>query len=72
MIQTNITFVYEKINFIFRLVNCRSLFSGKKIEDYWGPSKKLLGEMKFLQQLQEYDKDNIPPAYMKIIRQATY
>ncbi|VEL07675.1 unnamed protein product [Protopolystoma xenopodis] len=35
--------------------------SGKKINDYWGPSKKLLGEMNFLVSLKEYDKDNIPP-----------
>lgn len=42
--------------------------SGKKIEDFWGPSKKILGDMKFLQSLQEYDRDNIPVAYMKIIR----
>ena len=32
--------------------------SGKKIEDYWGPSKKLLGDFKFLQSLREYDKVN--------------
>ena len=30
--------------------------SGKKIEDFWGPSKRLLGDMKFLQSLKEYDK----------------
>ena len=30
--------------------------SGKKIEDYWGPSKKLLGDMKFLEGLTTYDK----------------
>lgn len=30
--------------------------SGKKIEDYWGPSKKLLGDLKFLQSLKDYDK----------------
>ena len=30
--------------------------SGKKMEDYWGPSKRLLGDMKFLQSLREYDK----------------
>lgn len=34
--------------------------SGKKIEDFWGPSKRLLGDMKFLENLKEYDKDNIP------------
>ncbi|MGH0123656.1 UNVERIFIED_CONTAM: hypothetical protein FKN15_012796 [Acipenser sinensis] len=31
-----------------------------KILDYWGPSKKLLGDMNFLRDLKEYDKDNIP------------
>ncbi|KAM9486845.1 dynein axonemal heavy chain 7-like [Clarias gariepinus] len=41
---------------------------GKKIEDFWGPAKKLLGDMKFLQSLHEYNRDNIPPAYMTIIR----
>lgn len=30
--------------------------SGKKIEDYWAPSKKLLGDLKFLQSLKDYDK----------------
>ncbi|XP_067686354.1 dynein axonemal heavy chain 7-like [Haliotis asinina] len=42
--------------------------TGKKIEDYWGPSKKILGDMKFLESLHNYDKDNIPVAYMKTIR----
>ncbi|XP_026865841.2 dynein heavy chain 7, axonemal [Electrophorus electricus] len=42
--------------------------SGKKVEDFWGPAKKLLGDMKFLQSLHEYNKDNIPPANMAIIR----
>jgi len=42
--------------------------SGKKIEDFWGPAKRLLGDIRFLQSLYEYDKDNIPPAYMAIIR----
>ncbi|NXJ14869.1 DYH7 protein, partial [Odontophorus gujanensis] len=42
--------------------------SGRKIEDFWGPAKRLLGDIRFLQSLREYDKDNIPPAYMAIIR----
>ncbi|XP_013387188.1 dynein heavy chain 12, axonemal, partial [Lingula anatina] len=42
--------------------------SGKKILDYWGPSKKLLGDMNFLNMLKEYDKDNIPVAVMTKIR----
>ena len=39
-----------------------------QILDYWGPSKKLLGELNFLQQLLDYDKDNIPVPVMKKIR----
>ncbi|OON19288.1 ATPase family protein, partial [Opisthorchis viverrini] len=43
--------------------------SGKKIEDYWGPSKRLLGDMKFLENLKAFDKDNIPASIMKVIRE---
>ena len=32
--------------------------------DYWGPSKRLLGDLSFLQQLRDYDKDNIPDTLM--------
>ncbi|XP_045448983.1 dynein axonemal heavy chain 3 [Melitaea cinxia] len=42
--------------------------NGKPYEDYWGPSQKMLGDMKFLESLKNYDKDNIPPAIMKKIR----
>ncbi|KAJ2953863.1 hypothetical protein O0L34_g1493 [Tuta absoluta] len=35
------------------------------IEEWWGPSKRLLGDMKFLNTLIDYDKDNIPPPIMK-------
>uniref|UniRef100_H2M1P1 Dynein axonemal heavy chain 12 n=1 Tax=Oryzias latipes TaxID=8090 RepID=H2M1P1_ORYLA len=42
--------------------------TGKKILDYWGPSKKLLGDMNFLRDLKEYDKDNIPVPVMQTIR----
>lgn len=42
--------------------------SGKMIEDFWGPSQKLLGDLKFLDSLKSYDKDNIPQAVMKKIR----
>uniref|UniRef100_A0A8D1WK46 Dynein axonemal heavy chain 12 n=1 Tax=Sus scrofa TaxID=9823 RepID=A0A8D1WK46_PIG len=40
--------------------------TGGKILDYWGPSKKLLGDMNFLRDLREYDKDNIPVSFIKI------
>lgn len=42
--------------------------SGQKVLDYWGPSKKLLGDMGFLQMLKDYDKDNIPVHIMTKIR----
>ncbi len=43
--------------------------AGKKVDDYWKPSLKLLSDMKFLESLQTYDKDNIPPAIIKVIRE---
>ena len=42
--------------------------TGGKILDYWGPSKRLLGDMSFLHSLKVYDKDNIPVHIMKKIR----
>ncbi|CAI8001099.1 Dynein heavy chain 7, axonemal, partial [Geodia barretti] len=42
--------------------------TGQKILDYWGPSKRLLGDMKFLDILREYDKDNIAVHIMTKIR----
>ena len=43
--------------------------SGKMMEDFWGPSVKLLSDMKFLDRLKTYDKDNISPTIMKKIRE---
>ncbi|CAH2307190.1 dynein heavy chain 3, axonemal [Pelobates cultripes] len=43
--------------------------SGKMIEDYWGPSRKVLSDLKFLESLKVFDKDNIAPAIMKRIRE---
>ncbi|XP_034943575.1 dynein heavy chain 12, axonemal [Chelonus insularis] len=34
--------------------------TGKTSLDYWTPSKKLLSDIKFLEHLRNYDKDNIP------------
>ncbi|GIY63283.1 dynein heavy chain 3, axonemal [Caerostris darwini] len=42
--------------------------SGKMMEDYWGPSQKMLGDMKFLDALKSYDKDNIPEPVIQKIR----
>ncbi|XP_033114673.1 dynein heavy chain 3, axonemal-like isoform X5 [Anneissia japonica] len=42
---------------------------GKMVDDYWPPAKRMLGDMKFLESLKEYDKDNIPVWVMKKIRE---
>merc|ERR1711892_1544938 len=42
--------------------------SGKMADDYWGQAKKMLGDMKFLDSLKTYDKDNIPGPTIKKIR----
>lgn len=45
--------------------------TGGKILDYWGPSKKILGDMNFLNNLKEYDKDNIPVSHF-CVRKRSY
>jgi len=42
--------------------------TGKKFTDYWSPSKRILSDMNFLQNLKDYDKDSIAPAVMQIIK----
>uniref|UniRef100_A0A2S2ND87 Dynein heavy chain 3, axonemal n=1 Tax=Schizaphis graminum TaxID=13262 RepID=A0A2S2ND87_SCHGA len=43
--------------------------SGRMIEDFWGPSQKLISDTKFLESLKTYDKDNIDPTIMNHIRE---
>ena len=53
---------------------CCQMFGVKAVKvdgemDYWPPAKKeLLGDMKFLQRLKDFDKDNIPTKTIKILR----
>lgn len=35
------------------------------VEDYWGPSKKILSDMKFLEGLLKFEKDDIPNSCIK-------
>lgn len=42
--------------------------SGRKTTDYWGPSKRILGDMNFLQTLKDFDKDHIKGEVMIKIR----
>lgn len=39
------------------------------IEDYWGASKRVLGDMKFLESLIKFEKDTIPAAYITKLQQ---
>ncbi|CAB3257081.1 unnamed protein product [Arctia plantaginis] len=41
---------------------------GKKMYDFWGPSKRILGDMSFLESLKNFDKDNISIPVMQKIR----
>eukprot|EP00741_Cyanophora_paradoxa_P002212 tig00000555_g2144.t1 len=43
--------------------------TGKKIEDFWDPAKKMLTDPDFLKSLKAYDKDNIPAPIIQKIRQ---
>lgn len=43
--------------------------TGKTVEDYWPSSKKLLNDIKFLDHLINFDKDNIPPKLIKVINE---
>lgn len=43
--------------------------SGRMIEDFWGPSQKLISDTKFLDKLKSYNKDEIDPGIMKTIRE---
>lgn len=42
--------------------------TGRMGIDYWGPSKRILGDINFLQSLKDFDKDNIPVDIMTKIR----
>ncbi|XP_015609892.1 dynein heavy chain 7, axonemal isoform X2 [Cephus cinctus] len=41
---------------------------GKMVDDYWKPSLRVLGDMKFLESLMLFDKDNIPEKIITKIR----
>lgn len=45
----------------------------KKIDDYWGPAQKnLLGDSRFLQNLMDYDKDNMDSAMVEKVQQCWF
>jgi len=66
---TAVRFVLEAICVMKGIKSERKNVDGKMVEDFWGPSLKMIGDMKFLESLIQYDKNNIPPAIMKRIRE---
>jgi len=42
--------------------------AGAMVEDFWGPSIKMVSESDFLKSLQTFDKDNIPASVVKKIK----
>lgn len=46
----------------------RTDVAGNTIEDFWPTCLKLLGDAKFLDNLKSYDKENINPQIMSVIR----
>ena len=38
------------------------------IDDYWGPAKRLMGDPKFIENMSNFDKDNILAKTQKLIR----
>ncbi|CAH3114243.1 unnamed protein product [Pocillopora meandrina] len=46
----------------------KKMVDGKQVDDYWAASKKVLGDLKFLESLKLFDKENIPAATIRKIR----
>ena len=40
----------------------------KMIDDYWGPAKRMMGDPKFLENMSNFDKDNVNVKTAKLIR----
>ena len=38
------------------------------IDDYWGPAKRVMGDAKFIENISNFDKDNIPAKTAKLVR----
>ncbi|XP_068702145.1 dynein axonemal heavy chain 3-like [Montipora foliosa] len=47
----------------------KKMIDGKQVEDYWASSKKVLGDLKFLESLKFFDKENIPVPIIRKIRE---
>lgn len=59
----------EAICVMQQITPIKKTVAGKIIDDYWSSALKMLGDLRFLDILRGYDKDNIPVSVMKIIRE---
>ena len=53
-----------KIYYSFLCINT----ANKMIDDYWGPAKRVMGDPKFIENISNFDKDNIPAKTAKLVR----
>ena len=61
--------VIEALCVMFSVTPAKVGEAGKKVDDYWVPGKKLLGDAKgLLESMFGYDKDNIPDKVIKKIQ----
>ena len=63
-----IKLVMESVCIMLGQKPVRKNVDGKMVNEYWDTAQKVLGDMKFLEKLKTFDKDNIPAATIEKIR----
>jgi dynein heavy chain len=59
--------VIEALCVMFQIAPAKVGEAGKKVDDYWQPGKKLLGDKDLINNMFNYDKDHIPDKVIKKI-----
>jgi len=59
--------VIEAVCVMFQIPPAKVGEAGKKVDDYWPPGKKLLGDKELINNMKDYDKDHIPDKVIKKI-----
>jgi len=57
--------VFQMLCMCFGIKPIIKKVDGKKVEDWWKPSKTMMTDLNFLMKLKDYDKDNIQAALIK-------
>jgi len=60
--------VYFRKKNLQNKVYFESFRKGKFMDDYWIPGQRMMGDIKFLDSLRAFDKDNVPQHIMEKIR----